>query len=127
MKRFEYVERKMEERCLVKNIARSDVIGTRLKERPQTSWMGSMKGVYIRGMSLEQERVVVCDRNYKSSCISINIMQPGRSRWEIPYTSSFLTGLETKMCRNASGCMCVLTPCLGCPSIRGKADSYIDR
>ncbi len=59
---FGHVER-MEE-CLVKNIMRSDVRGVRPRGRPRMGWMDSMKSVLgVRGMSMEQGRVAVCDRN----------------------------------------------------------------
>ncbi len=60
---FGYVER-MEEENLVKKITRSDVRGVRPRGRPQMRWMDNVKRVLgARGMSVEQGRMVVRDRN----------------------------------------------------------------
>ena len=45
-------------------ITRSDVRGVRPRGRPQIGWMDSVKRVSDpRGMSVEQGRVTVCDKN----------------------------------------------------------------
>ncbi len=60
---FGHVER-MEEECLVKKITRFDVRGVRPRGRPCMGWLDSVKRVLgTRGMSVEQGRVLVCDRN----------------------------------------------------------------
>ena len=47
-----------------KKITRPDVRGVRPRGRPQIGWMDSVKRVLDpRGMSVEQGRVTVCDRN----------------------------------------------------------------
>ncbi len=51
---------RMEEERLVKKITRSDMRGV----RPRMGWMDSVKrALGARGMSVEQGRIVVCDRN----------------------------------------------------------------
>ena len=48
----------------MKKITRSDVRGVRLRGRPRMGWIDSVKRVVdARGMSVEQGRVVVRDRN----------------------------------------------------------------
>ncbi len=60
---FGYVER-MEEERLVKKITRSDVRGVRPSGRPRVGWLDSVKrALGARGMSVEQGRIVVRDRN----------------------------------------------------------------
>ncbi len=60
---FGQVER-MEEECLVKKVIRSDVRGVRPRGRPRMGWLDSVKrALGARGMSVEQGRVFVCDRN----------------------------------------------------------------
>ncbi len=60
---FGHVER-MEEECLVKKITRSDRRGVRSRGRPRTGWLDSVKRVFSpSGMSVEQGRLVVHDRN----------------------------------------------------------------
>ncbi len=60
---FGHVER-MEEECLVKKITRSDVRGVRPRGRPRIRWLDSVKRVLgVRGMSVEQGRLLVHDRN----------------------------------------------------------------
>ncbi len=55
---------RIEEECLVKKITRSDVRGVRTRERPQMGWLDDVKRVLgATGLSVEQGRVVVCDRN----------------------------------------------------------------
>ncbi len=50
--------------CLVKKINGSDVRGVRPRGRPQMGWLNSVKrALGARGMSVEQGRVVVRDRN----------------------------------------------------------------
>ena len=45
----------------MKRIVRSDV---RLRRMPRTGWMDTMKKVLNeKGMSVEQERMIVCDRS----------------------------------------------------------------
>ena len=60
---FRHVER-LEEECLVKRITRSDVRGVRPRGRPHMGWIDGVKrALDARGMSVEQGRVVVRDRN----------------------------------------------------------------
>ncbi len=60
---FGHVE-KMEEEHLVKKITRSDVRGVRPRERPRMGWLGSVKRTLgAKGMSVEQGRMVVRNRN----------------------------------------------------------------
>ncbi len=60
---FGHVER-MEEERLVMKITRSDVRGVRPRGRPRMTWMDSVKrALGARGMSVEQGRIVVRDRN----------------------------------------------------------------
>ncbi len=60
---FGYVERMVEER-LVKKITRSNLRGVRPRGRPLMEWLDCLKRVLgARGMSVEQGRVVVRDRN----------------------------------------------------------------
>ncbi len=60
---FGHVER-MEEERLVKKITRSDVRGVRPRGRPRMGWMDSVKrALGARGISVEQGRIVVRDRN----------------------------------------------------------------
>ncbi len=60
---FEDIER-MEEDRLMKKITRSDVRGVRPKGRPRMGWMDNLKRASCaRGMSVEQGRVTVHDRN----------------------------------------------------------------
>ncbi len=60
---FGHVERLEEER-LVKKTTRSDVIGVRPRGRPRMGWMDSVKrALGARGMSVEQGRMFVRDRN----------------------------------------------------------------
>ncbi len=55
---------RMEEGHLVKKITRSDVRGVRPRGRPRMGWMDSVKrALGARGMSVEQGRVLVHDRN----------------------------------------------------------------
>ena len=63
LKCYGHVER-MEEECLVKGITRSDARSTRQRGRPCIVWMDSLKRVLdSRGMSMEQGKVTVHDRN----------------------------------------------------------------
>lgn len=49
---------------MVKSITRSDVRVVRIKERSQIGWMDNVKSVFdARGMCVEQERVVLLERN----------------------------------------------------------------
>ncbi len=49
---------------MVRKITRSDVRGVRPRERPRMGWLDSVKRVLgAKGMSVEQERVVVRDRS----------------------------------------------------------------
>ena len=60
---FGHVER-MEEERVVKRITGSDVRGERPRGRPRMGWMDGVKrALDARGMSVEQGRVVVRDRN----------------------------------------------------------------
>ncbi len=60
---FEHVERMEEERS-VKKVSRSDVRGVRQRGRPRMGWLDSvMRALGARGMSVEQKRVFVRDRN----------------------------------------------------------------
>ncbi len=60
---FGHVER-MEEESWVKKITRSDVRGVRPRRRPHMGWLDSVKrALDVRVMSVEQGRVLVCDRN----------------------------------------------------------------
>ncbi len=60
---FGHVER-MEEERLVKKITRSNVRGVRPRGRPRMRWMDSVKrALGARGMSVEQGRIAVHDRN----------------------------------------------------------------
>ncbi len=60
---FGHVER-MEEDRLVKKTTRSNVRGVRPRGRPQTGWLDHVKrALGARGMSVEQGRVLVRDRN----------------------------------------------------------------
>ncbi len=60
---FGHVEM-MEEERLVKKISRSDVRGVRPRGRPRMGWLDSVKrALGVTGMSVEQGRVVVYDRN----------------------------------------------------------------
>ena len=55
---------RIEDRHLGKKITRFDVRVTRPRGRPRTGWMDSVKRVLDpRGMSVEQGRVTVSDRN----------------------------------------------------------------
>ncbi len=55
---------RMEEEHLVEKITRSDVRGVTPRGRPRMGWLDSVKRVLgARGMSVEQGRVVVHDRN----------------------------------------------------------------
>ncbi len=63
MQWFGHVER-MEEERLVKKVTRSDVRGVRPRGRPRMGWLNSVKrALGARGMSVEQGRVLVHDRN----------------------------------------------------------------
>ncbi len=63
MQWFGLVER-MEEERLVKKTTRSDVKGVRPRGRPHMGWLDSVKrALGVRGMSVEQGRVLVRDRN----------------------------------------------------------------
>ncbi len=67
---FGHVER-MEEERLVKKITRSDVRGVRARGRPQMGWMDSVKrALGARGMSVEQGRMLVRDRNEWRAVVS---------------------------------------------------------
>ncbi len=60
---FGHVER-MEEERLVKKVTRSDVRRVRPRGRPRMGWLDSVKrALGARGMSVEQGRVLVRDRN----------------------------------------------------------------
>ncbi len=60
---FGHVER-MGEESLVKKTTGSDVRGVRKRERPRMGWLDSVKrALGARGMSVEQEKVLVHDRN----------------------------------------------------------------
>ncbi len=51
-------------RALVKKIIRSDVRGVRPRGKPRMGWMDSVKrALGARGMSVEQGRMLVRDRN----------------------------------------------------------------
>ncbi len=60
---FGHVER-MEEERLVKRVIRSNVRDVRPRGRPQMGWLDSVKrALGARGISVEQGRVLVRDRN----------------------------------------------------------------
>ncbi len=68
---FGHVER-MEEERLVKKITISDVRGVRPRGRPRMGWMDSVKrALGARGMSVEQGRVLVCDRNEWRAIVNV--------------------------------------------------------
>ncbi len=55
---------RMEKEHLVKKITRSDVRGARPRGKPQMGWMAGLKRVLgVTGMSMEQGRVFVHDKN----------------------------------------------------------------
>ncbi len=55
---------RMEEEGLVKKVTRSDVRGVRPRGRPRMGWLDGVKrALGERGMSVEQGRVFVRDRN----------------------------------------------------------------
>ncbi len=55
---------RMEEERLVKKTTRSDVRGVRPRGRPRMGWLDSVKrALDAKGMSVEQGRVLVHDRN----------------------------------------------------------------
>ena len=55
---------RMEEDQLVKRIVGSDVRGVRLRGRSKTGWIdGVIRALNERGMSVEQGRMIVCDRS----------------------------------------------------------------
>ena len=63
LKWFGHVER-MDENRLVKRIVESDVRGVRLRGRPQLGWKDGVKrALGSRGLSMEQGRMIVRDRN----------------------------------------------------------------
>ncbi len=63
MQWFGNVER-IEEELLVKKLTISDVRGVRPRGRPRMGWLDNVKRALVaRGMSVEQGRVVVHDRN----------------------------------------------------------------
>ncbi len=78
-----HVER-IEEECLVKKITISDVRGVRPRGRPRMGWMDSVKrALGARGMSVEQGRVVVHDRNEWRATVNASILtQPRQPQWE---------------------------------------------
>ena len=60
---FGYMDR-IEEDWLVKRKVRSNVKSVRLRGRPQTGWIDGVKRVLHEiGMSVEQSRMIVCDRS----------------------------------------------------------------
>ena len=60
---FGHVER-MEEERLVKKIVRSDVTGVRPRARPRMGWIdGVRRALDERRMTVEQGRMIVCDRS----------------------------------------------------------------
>ncbi|WP_435325978.1 hypothetical protein, partial [Klebsiella pneumoniae] len=68
---FGHVERMDEER-LVKKIAESEARGVRLRGRPRMGWMDSVKrALDVRGLSVEQGRIAVRDRNEWRRIVSV--------------------------------------------------------
>ncbi len=55
----------------MKKITRSNVRGVRPSGRPRMGWLDRMKrALDVRGMSVEQGRVVVCDRNERRAIVN---------------------------------------------------------
>ncbi len=69
---------RMEEERLVKKVTRSDVRGVRPRGRPQMGWLDSVKrALGTRGMSMEQGRVLVRDRNeWRATVNACMLTQP---------------------------------------------------
>ena len=68
---FGHMER-MEEDRLVKRIVGSDVRGVRLRGRPRTGWMDGVKrALNEREMSVEQGRMIVCDRSEWRAVVNV--------------------------------------------------------